>query len=324
MGHHVHCSDAQHGAVHIEAVEHMIHIVFFVGPVKQNFLLPFFCQKLTDRHQKAGGSEGGITNYVVRLGFHQLHHHADDLARCAELSVAACGGNFIQQIFINIPANVRGIRLIHLFIDGVHGGDDLIQQQRRRHLENGVPHIFGIRAFLVPVQILDKRENQILHGAVHLRRGKIVKDAPFQLCAVDGLLSDLHFFCKNALIGHSEYGVFHCPGIIRFIQIVNKHQVCHLLDHVQRICQAAGPEDFPETVYFVFQFPSDHCRSLSLFRVLMLSYENNYSPEKRKIQPLWFFRCLAIRQKTIAEELAGNECEAMPGEQKRDGAKPSP
>ena len=40
--HHVHSTDAQHGAVHVEAVEHVVHVVVFVFAVKKHFLLAIF------------------------------------------------------------------------------------------------------------------------------------------------------------------------------------------------------------------------------------------------------------------------------------------
>ena len=38
--------------------------------------------------------QGFFADQIVRLGLHQLHHHADDVAGRTELAVHACGGQF--------------------------------------------------------------------------------------------------------------------------------------------------------------------------------------------------------------------------------------
>ena len=53
MCHHVHSTDSQHSAVHIETMEHMIHIMVFVLPVKEDIFLSIIFQIFTGCHQKA-------------------------------------------------------------------------------------------------------------------------------------------------------------------------------------------------------------------------------------------------------------------------------
>ena len=166
-----------------------------------------------------------IADGLVRLGVHQLHHHADDMARGAELAVDACGGDFGQQVFIDVASGIRRLELGHLGINAVHGGDDLIQHQGRGDLEDGVAHVFGIGAFLVPVEILDKREDPFLHDGVHLPSREIMEDAPFELAALDFALSDLDLPGKNALEGETQHGGFLCPEVVRIVQVVNEHQI---------------------------------------------------------------------------------------------------
>lgn len=63
VGHHVHGPDAQHGAVHVEAVEHVVHVVAFLLPVEEDLLPAALLQVLPCRHQEAGGAAGRV--YVL-------------------------------------------------------------------------------------------------------------------------------------------------------------------------------------------------------------------------------------------------------------------
>ena len=60
VGHHVHRADAQHGAVHVVAVEHVVHVVFLVGAVEEDLLLAVLLQVFARRDEEAGGSAGRI------------------------------------------------------------------------------------------------------------------------------------------------------------------------------------------------------------------------------------------------------------------------
>ena len=93
VGHHVHGADSQHRAVHVEAVEHVVHVVVFFLPVKEDLLFMVLFQVLPSRHQKARCTTGRVADHVVRRGGHQIHHHLDDVARCAELAVDPGCGN---------------------------------------------------------------------------------------------------------------------------------------------------------------------------------------------------------------------------------------
>ena len=87
VGHHVHGPDAQHSAVHIVAVEHMVHVMVFLLTVEEDFFFPVLLQILAGRHQEAAGAAGRVADHVVRLGGGELHHHADDVPGGAELAV---------------------------------------------------------------------------------------------------------------------------------------------------------------------------------------------------------------------------------------------
>ena len=108
------------------------------------------------------------------------------------------------------------------------------------------------------MQILDEGENPLLHGGVHLPGGEIVEDAPLEPAAVHGALAELHLIREDALIRQAEHGRLLGAEIVRVVQIVDEHEIGHLLDHVQRVRETTGPEDLPEAVDFVFQFACNH------------------------------------------------------------------
>src|SRR5699024_2507794 len=131
----------QHGAVHVVAVEHVVHVVVFFHPVKENLLLAVLLQVLPCCHKKPRGATGWVTDHIIRPRSHHVHHHADDVPGGAELSVDPGGGNFGKQIFVDVAPDVGIVKLLRLGIDLVHGGDDLIQHQRGGDFENGIPHV---------------------------------------------------------------------------------------------------------------------------------------------------------------------------------------
>ena len=214
-------------------------------------------------------------SYLVRLGLHHVHHHADDVPGRAELAVDACRGDLGEQVFVHIAPGVGSFELGHLVIDAVHGSDDLIQHQGRRDLEDGVTHVFGVGALFITVEFFYKREDPFLHGAVHLPGGEVMEYTPLELAAVNGTITNLHFFGKYALIGQAEHGRFLGSDVVGIVQVMDEHQIGHLFNDVKRIRNAACPEDLPKAVDFAFQFtcyhvftpsPSSMCRRYSGLR----------------------------------------------------------
>ena len=175
VGHHVHGPDAQHGAVHVVAMEHVVHVVVLLHPVVEDLLFAVLLQVLPRRHQEAAGTAGRVADHIIRPGGHHVHHHADDVPGGAELAVNPGGGDFGQEVFVDVAPDIGVVDLLRLGVDLVHGGDDLVQHQRRGDLENGVPHVLGVGAVLVGVEVLDEGEHPLLHDGIHLSGGKIVE-----------------------------------------------------------------------------------------------------------------------------------------------------
>ena len=266
VGHHVHSADAQHGAVHIEAVEHVVHVVVFVFAVKEHFLLAVFTQIFASGHKEARRAAGRVANHIISAGLHQVNHHADDVAWGAELTVDTRRCQLGKQVFVDVAANVGVGKLCRLLIHSVHGSHDFIQHQRRGHFENGITHVLGVGTVLVAVQILDEGEHHLLHGGVHFACREIVENAPLELCSIHSALPDLYLARKDALVGQTQHSGFFGVGVVAFIEVVNEHQIGHLLDHIQGIRQAARPENFPQAVNFAFQFSGYHVCSSCVSR----------------------------------------------------------
>ena len=245
MRHHVHRTDAQHGPVHIKAMKHVIHIMFFMLFIKENFFFPVLFQVFAGCDQKARGTTGRVTDHIIRLWCHHIYHHADDVSWRAELSVHPSRSQLGQQIFIDITARISLFELRHLCINLIHRRHDLLQHQWCRDLEDGIPHIFGIGAFLVAMQTFDKWEHPLLQYAVELRCRKIMEHAPFHLAASNLALTNLYFLGKDALIRDAKHCAFFAAQIIHIIQVPDEHQIGHLFDNIQRIRQPACPKDFP-------------------------------------------------------------------------------
>ena len=110
MGHHVHRADAEHGSVHVVAEKHVVHIVILLLAVEEDFFFAVLLQVFTRRNKEAGSAAG-------RFWVHQLHHHADNMARGTELTVTAGLADFAEQIFIGIAPHIHRLRFVHQAIN---------------------------------------------------------------------------------------------------------------------------------------------------------------------------------------------------------------
>ena len=65
VGHHVHRTDAEHGAVHVIAEEHVIHVVVFLLAIEEDLFFSVFFQILARWNKKTGGAAGRIYKDVI-------------------------------------------------------------------------------------------------------------------------------------------------------------------------------------------------------------------------------------------------------------------
>ena len=60
VGHHVHGADAQHGAIHVEAVEHVVHVVILLLTVEEDLILAVLLEILPGGDEEAGSAAGWV------------------------------------------------------------------------------------------------------------------------------------------------------------------------------------------------------------------------------------------------------------------------
>ena len=185
----------------------------------------------------------------------------------AELAVYPGGGDFGQEELIHVPPHVAVPELGHLVVNFVQSGDHLVQHQGGGYLENGVVHIPGVGALPIPVKVFDEGEYLLLHHGMHPFSGEVPEHRPLELAARNRLCSDRHLPSENTRVGQAQHGAL--PGFqaVCVVQVPDEHEVGHLLHHVQGVGNAAGPENLPKGVDFVFQFAGNHNVSLSLYQL---------------------------------------------------------
>ena len=152
----------------------------------------------------------------------------------AELAVDPGGGDLGQEVFVDVAPDVGIVKLLRLGVDLVHGCNNLIQHQGRWDFKDGVPHVLGVGAALIGVEVLDEGEPPLLHDRVHLGGGEVVEHRPLELIARDGPLPYLHLVGKDALMGQSQHDALLGPLVVGGVQVVDEHEIGHLLHHSRK------------------------------------------------------------------------------------------
>ena len=166
-------------------------------------------------------ARGRICDLVGRLRIDHLHHQFDDVARGAELPVDAGAGDLGEQIFVQVAG---GIAIFHR--DAVEHVHHTGQQLRGWDCEAGVLHVLAVgRA--VPAKGPEKREHLLRDDLEHLAWLVVLKHRPPQVL----------------LVGSEAQA--------------DEQQIGDLLDHLEWIGDASGPEGIPNSVDLALQLPSD-------------------------------------------------------------------
>ena len=124
-------------------------------------------------HNEAGRAHSGVTDLVLEGRLHQLHHHADDVARGAELAIGAGGSHLAQDVLIDIAHRVPVVHIQR--VDAVH---NLHQRARVLDQEHGVLHEAAVGGLFGVPQVLDERENVVTNRIEQLGCLIILEDVP--------------------------------------------------------------------------------------------------------------------------------------------------
>ena len=252
--HHVHAADAQHGVVEIEAMEHGVVEVPVLRRHAQHVGVGG-AQVVAGGHQVAAGATGRVADGVLRGGGGERHHQLDDVARGAELPVLPGRGDLAEHVFIQVALGVAVVER-----NAVEQIDHLAQQVGRGDGEARVAHVagkgrFGRRA-AGGVQAAQEGEDVLAEHLEHLLRPDVLEVRPAHLRVGQAALVAARRVDAHGL-GLEAGGLVVFAGLVG-IQRAQEKQVGDLLDHLQRVGDAARPEGVPDLVDAVAEFTGKH------------------------------------------------------------------
>ena len=193
--------------------------------------------------QKASGAAGRVADLVRRLWRGHVHHQLDDVPWGAELAVDARRGDLGQQVLVEVAAGVAvGHRDV---VEHVHHPR---QQLRGGDGEPGVLHVHGIGG-PVAAERAQEREHLVGDRLVHDRRLVVLEPRPAQVLLIRSE--------DDALTLPGAVGLLLGQGV-EVVQAPDEQQVGDLLDDLQRVGDAAGPEGVPNAVDLALQLTGDH------------------------------------------------------------------
>ena len=197
-------------------------------------------QVLARRDQEARRTAGRVADDVGGLGRGQLHHQPDDVARRAELPVLSGGGDLAEHVLVDVAL---GVALLHRhLVEQVH---HLGQQRRSRDGEARVLHVVrvgGVGTAELPGQVSAQiREEVLPHHREHLGRGEVLEARPAEVL-VGPTLGVLAFREDPPLHRLPEPIGLVFLQCVHVVEPTEEQQVGDLLDHLQRVRDAAGPE----------------------------------------------------------------------------------
>ena len=164
------------------------------------------------------------------------------MARGAELAVDARRGQLAEQVFIQVALGVAcGERQVVDHVDRLYQKAGLLDHQLR------ILHEFGERG--ADGRLAEMREDPVAHQRQHLVGTQMaeLRPAEFLFIGIEPAL-ELGTAALQAVF------------VASFVHVEQAHedQEGDLLDHRQRIGDAAGPELGPEGIDLLFQFAGYH------------------------------------------------------------------
>ena len=133
----------------------------------QEFAIIGLTDILRTLHDEARRTHGRVADGVGKCRLHEFYHHADNMARCAELTIIARGSHLAQYILINIT---HGVAFVHIeFVDVLH---DTKQCAWTLNKESSILHKTAICANIATcvtaVEVFNKGEHITANDAEHL------------------------------------------------------------------------------------------------------------------------------------------------------------
>ena len=256
MKHQVHRSDTKHREVSVETVKHLVLVVVGIL-LLQEFLPVVLLNVFRTLHDESGTTHCRVADRVFQGGLHQLHHHADDVSRCAELTVVSRCCHLPENILVGVA---HRIAVVHIeVVDTLHY---LRQRARTLNEEGGILHETTVGGILALVEVLDEYEHILAHDAEHRFGFLVLEHTPAQVVvgniAVCVGIVPHSFFERRVFHRHPE-GI--CIRLLRALSIVehfHEEQIRHLFQNRNGIRDASRPEGIPNTINSVFNLSCNH------------------------------------------------------------------
>lgn len=219
-------------------------------------------QILAGGDEEAAGAACRIADHVIRRGLCQFDHQPDDMARRAELAVLAGRCDLAEHVFVEIALGVAILQR-----DLRQHVDHLGQQAGRGDGEARALHVFGMgRAFLC--HIAQEGKDVFRNNEEHTRRIIVPEARPAQHGIGDFFLDRARLFVAHRAIDairkdHSLDRPAQHVGLVLLagldvIETAHEQKVGDLLDHLERIGDAAGPEGIPDLIDLRANFTVEH------------------------------------------------------------------
>ncbi len=208
----------------------------------------------TSRDEEAGGAAGRIADHVLGYRRGELDHQLNDVPWSPKLTVLAGGRDLGEQVLIDVAL---GVAILHG--DLVEEVDHLGEQARRGDREPRILHVVRVGG-AVPPEGAEEGEDVLGHHGEHVGGGEVAEAGPAQV--VVGALLRVGALGEDAAL----HGLLEPEGLVELegvevVEAAEEEQVGDLLDDLERVGDAAGPEGGPDAVDLAAELAGEHAGS---------------------------------------------------------------